>query len=343
VDGVFRTGDAGNSWERIFVSSATENNSEIQELDEDINEEIKTSNIRYISVDPNNINYLYLATSRGVYKSPDKGNSWELLTDYGLLSKEIKFLLLSLKSTIYAVTKSGIFEYTNERWYELSLGLTVEDISSLAKDEQGNLYAACDNGLFKTNFKDTPGSNKNSILEFYYKDEPKISEVQKAAIKYAEVEPEKIKRWRKLAARRALLPKVTAGIDCDRNRRLSSSIWGTYPGNSTPGRYFVGPDDETKYNNNNWSISVTWELGDLIYSDDQTKIDVRSKLMVQLRDDILDEVTKLYFERIRVKMEINNLTIEDSRKRYEKELKLQELTASLDALTGSYFSSHLPD
>jgi hypothetical protein len=42
-------------------------------------------------------------------------------------------------------------------------------------------------------------------------------------------------------------------------------------------------------------------------------------------------------------MEINNLTIEDSRKRYEKELKLQELTASLDALTGSYFSSHLPD
>ena len=62
--------------------------------------------------------------------------------------------------------------------------------------------------------------------------------------------------------------------------------------------------------------------------------------MVELRDDILDEVTKLYFERIRVKMEINNLTIEDNRKRSEKELKLQELTASLDGLTGGYFSSH---
>jgi len=81
----------------------------------------------------------------------------------------------------------------------------------------------------------------------------------------------------------------------------------------------------------------------LIWNDDQTNIDVRSKLMVQLRDDILDEVTKLYFERIRLKMEINNLPIEDNKKRCEKELKLQELTASLDALTGGYFSQQLAD
>lgn len=60
--------------------------------------------------------------------------------------------------------------------------------------------------------------------------------------------------------------------------------------------------------------------------------------MVQLRDDILDEVTKLYFERLRVKMELDNLSIEDRKKRFEKELKLQELTASIDALTGGYFS-----
>jgi hypothetical protein len=63
--------------------------------------------------------------------------------------------------------------------------------------------------------------------------------------------------------------------------------------------------------------------------------------MVQLRDDILDEVTKLYFERIRVKMELGNLPIEDRKKRYDKELRLQELTASLDALTGGYFTQQI--
>ena len=63
--------------------------------------------------------------------------------------------------------------------------------------------------------------------------------------------------------------------------------------------------------------------------------------MVELRDDILDEVTKLYFERLRVKMELDTLSIEDRKKRFEKELKLEELTASLDALTGGYYSRQI--
>ncbi len=63
--------------------------------------------------------------------------------------------------------------------------------------------------------------------------------------------------------------------------------------------------------------------------------------MVQLRGDILDEVNKTYFERLRVKMELDSLSVEERKKRLEKELKLQELTASLDALTGGFFSQQL--
>jgi hypothetical protein len=84
-------------------------------------------------------------------------------------------------------------------------------------------------------------------------------------------------------------------------------------------------------------VSLSWDLGELIWNQDQTSIDVRSKLMVQLRDDVLDEVTKLYFERLRVKMELDNVSIEDRKKRLEKELRFQELTAMLNGLTGGYF------
>ncbi len=55
----------------------------------------------------------------------------------------------------------------------------------------------------------------------------------------------------------------------------------------------------------------------------------------------MDQVNKLYFERLRLKMELASLSIEDLKKRNEKELKLQELTASLDALTGGYFSHQI--
>lgn len=334
LNGVFKRPDAGKNWERIFVAHPVENGSETEEENEDKDEEERFSGIRYTSCNPNNLNFLYVATNKGVYRSRDRGKSWDLLSDYGLLSKEIKFLLISLKSTIYAVARSGVFEYRDERWYELSLGLTAEDIRFLAQDNQGNLYAVCDNGLFKANFKDTPGSNRNSILEFYYKDEPKISEVQQAAIKYAEVEPEKIKLWRKQARKKAILPQLSIGID-----RNTTDLWHWEGGSTTK-----TDDDILRRGRDSvdWDLTLSWNLGELIWNDDQTSIDVRSRLMVELRDDILDEVTKLYFERIRVKMEINNLSIEDSRKRSEKELKLQELTASLDALTGGYFSAHTP-
>ncbi len=63
--------------------------------------------------------------------------------------------------------------------------------------------------------------------------------------------------------------------------------------------------------------------------------------MVELRDDILDQINKLYFERLRVKSELDNLAIENRPKRFEKQLKLEELTAALDALTAGFYSQQL--
>jgi len=342
ADGVFKAQNRQDAWERIFVTSASEDGQDnaMQEKTDDADEEERYSDIRYIALDPQDNGAVYLASTKGIYRSRDKGKQWEPLSSYGLLSRQVKFLLVSEKGNVYLAAKSGIFVYTQERWQEISFGLAAGEVNSLALDREGNLYAACERGLFKAVINSSYADNAKPA-QVSSDDEPRIKDVQQAAIKYAEVEPEKIKRWRRQAAKRALLPHLTVSMDRDNNRTASSSIWGIYGSNGSPGKYFVGPDDETKYNNNNWSISVTWELGDLIYSDDQTNIDVRSKLMVQLREDILDEVTKLYFERLRLKMELDELSITDRKKRQEKELKIEELTASLDGFTGGYFSQQL--
>ena len=90
-----------------------------------------------------------------------------------------------------------------------------------------------------------------------------------------------------------------------------------------------------------WSASVTWEPADFVWSDDQTSIDVRSKLMVQLRDDIVEEVTRTYFERRRLQVLLLTDPPAEQRALLDKALRVQELTALLDGLTGGYFSRQL--
>lgn len=339
-EGVFKSIDSGERWDKVFISTLKDNEEEEEDNgQEDLDEEAKYSDIRYLVVDPKNPLNLYLATSHGIYQSKDGGLSWEGYTEFGLLSHEASFLLCSAESRLYSITKSGVFVYRKERWEELSLGLSFKKINFLALDKNGILYLCMDSGLFKLNSKEESGSS--NITGAYFNNEPTVSEVQREAIKYAEVSPDKIIRWRKQAARRAWLPKVTMGADFDRDKTVSKSIWGTSGTNTYDGKHYVGPDDETRYENMNLGVSLTWDLGDLIWNGAQTIIDVRSRLMVQLRDDILDEVNKLYFERIRVKAELDDLSIEERKKRFEKELRLRELTASIDALTGGFFSREL--
>jgi photosystem II stability/assembly factor-like uncharacterized protein len=329
-DGVFKTKDGGQSWERTFVAYSAEKEGNIEEETEKKEEEASVFQIRYLAIDPNNSNYLYLATSKGVYKSQDRGQRWELISSYGLLNQNTRFVLVSNNCCLYAATKSGVFEYRNNRWQELSVHLLAEEVNFLALDNQDNLYAACNKGLFKAKIECSENKKQDSLLSLYYKGEPNISELQQAAIKYAEVEPEKILRWRKYAAKKALLPQVSVGID-----RNTTDLWHWESGSTTKSE-----DDTLRRGRDSidWNVTLSWNLGELIWNDDQTSIDVRSKLMVELRGNILDEVTKLYFERLRVKAELDNLSIEERKKRFEKEIRLQELAASLDALTGGYFS-----
>jgi len=332
-DGVYRTNNNGESWVKIFTAHQVENNNEPESEPEERDEEGRGPNVKYVSVDPNNTNEIYIATLTGVYKSRDRGESWEALTSYGLLSRNVNFLLVSSKSFIYAVTRSGVFDYQAERWRELSLGLRADEISGLSPDNKGNLYAACNTGLYKVNIRDEVDSKNASQIILYAKNEPDISQVHKAAIRYSEVEPEKIMLWRKQAAKKALLPKISLGVG-----RNVTDLWHWETGSSTKN----GDDNLTRGRDAiEWNTTLSWDLGEIIWNPDQTSIDVRSKLMVELRDDILDEVTKLYFERLRVKAELDNLSIEDRKRRFEKEVRMQELAASLDGLTGGYFSQSL--
>mgnify|MGYP001562552035 CR=1 FL=1 len=337
VDGVFRSVDSGKVWERVFVAHSAESSKEADNEFEgnDQDQDAKLSEIGYLAVDPSNPRNLYLATNRGIYESKDEGTSWKIFPAYGLLSRDIQFLLFSSQSQLYCISKSGIFTYQDSDWQELSFTLSSSKINFIILDKGIYLYACAEKGLFRLELGRNYSSGGFDILTAYFKDEPNVRDVQKAAIKYAEVDPGKILCWRKQAVKKAWLPKLNANLG-----RNATDLWHWETGSSAVGQ---SGDDLLRRGKDSldWDVGLSWDLSEIIWNSDQTSIDVRSKLMVELRNDILDEVNKIYFERIRVKMELDNLSIEDRKKRFEKELRLRELTASIDALTGGYFSQQL--
>jgi len=322
--GLYKSSDSG--WRRVFVTSREESDFDSSQTDE------STSAVKPVNSMIVNNETLYLATDSGIFISEDKGYNWKRFSSEGLLSQRVKRLLF--KDNFYAATDEGVFVFgdKDKMWRALYTGMTADKIESMSADKEGVIWVATDKGLYKSGMKSRSLSTltrvsleEENVLELFDY-EPSITDVQNAAIEYAEVHPDKIKEWRGAAGKKALLPSVSVGLD-----RYVVDYYHWDAGQN-PDEFQKGDDIIA------WDVTVTWKLDELIWNDDQTSIDTRSRLMVQLRDDILDEVTRTYFERRRLQIEMHLSSPSDVKERIEKELRMQELTADLDALTGGYFS-----
>ncbi len=341
--GVYR--DSGGNWKRVFVTSTEE-----IEYDSDTLDAAVTAEKPVNSIMPGT-DLLFIATDIGIFVSEDEGDNWKRFSSDGLISQKVKRLLF--KDNLYAATDKGVFVFNDKDkpWRALYKGMASCKANSIAEDNKGNIWVAANKGLYRSavktllaaqgaaattsnvaapsylsRAKSRDGAEQEKDILRLFAHEPGIREVQEIAIEYAEVHPEKITKWRSAAKQKALLPNVSVGVD-----RYVTDYWHWDAGQN-PDTLQRG-DDVIR-----WDITMSWDLGDLVWSTDQTSIDTRSRLMVQLRDDILDEITRTYFERRRLQIEAYLAPPSDIKQRLEKELRIQELTADLDALTGRRFS-----
>ncbi|MCD4781008.1 MAG: hypothetical protein K8S27_10740 [Candidatus Omnitrophica bacterium] len=248
-----------------------------------------------------------------------------------------------------AGSNRGVFRYRQGYWTPNYVGSDSIRVLRLHFNRLGYVFYGTDNGVyvsplkeifpdfFQHGFRDKQIFH-NQFLQDQWSQEPSISTVQHWAIRYADVHPDKIQEWKKKALRQAWLPNLSIGVDVDKNRTMSDSIWGSYSGG---GQHYLGPDDKTFYNNLGFGLNVSWDLGDVVWSTDLTTIDSRAKINVELREDILNQVTRLYFERRRVQLELLKEDVYEFYGEDDKELRLAEITALLDAYTGGQFTQAL--
>lgn len=164
-----------------------------------------------------------------------------------------------------------------------------------------------------------------------YAVEPTAREVQQQAIEYMRVHPEVVDSWRVRARTNALAPRLTTtgqGTLNDDRRTVEK------PGDPT----IVSLDNDQS---GRLTVGATWELDRLIFEPAEMAVARESVRIANLRDRVLDEVTRRYFERRRLQVDLELSPPKDLADRVKKELRLQELTADIDAATGGWFSEKL--
>lgn len=303
--------------------------------------------VRCITISENSPLPIAIGTKQGVFISHDEGETWQRLPIQGLRTLEISDLAFSKTAqTLFAATKRGIFEYDTKLkiWREIYEGLADGETFrlSIQTEPREILLAATKNGVFyyeitapvfKPEVELPENVEISKRLLALIEKEPPVGALQKEAIRYANVSNAKIKRWHMESRLRALVPDLSVGKDLDIDNNIHTDTGSM----TTPDLFVQGPDDRGK----STSIDLSWDLGDFVWGTAQTSIDSREKLMVELREEILNEVTRIYFERRRAQMEFAMNPPEDPLENINAKLRIEELTANLDALTNGYLSRQL--
>ncbi len=340
AQGLYHSMDGGAHWERSFAEHTEKK--EGQTLEQFDIEELSSRAVSPALIYFSPAQKVYAGNGSGLLESALDRVSWNALQGQGLAGRSVRCLANTAK-TFYVGTELGVYRWNTKTHVleDASDGLETGAIETLVYSAaEDALYAGGQRGLFKIAHPDiffevseVPSAPDAKMLFQRFQNEPGIGDVQAAAIHYAEVSPGKIEAWRKAAARKAFLPTLSVRGDSSTDQNVDIDRGGT----ADVDRFIIGPEEKSF----DWSVGLSWDLGDLIWNDDQTSIDTRSKLMAELRGDLLNEVTHLYYERRRLQIEMTIAPSTHLPLQIEKEIRLQELTAGIDALTGSYLSKSL--
>ena len=165
--------------------------------------------------------------------------------------------------------------------------------------------------------------------------EPDVQQVQQWASDYAKVSPGNVDRWLAASKSFAALPQLTVEY------RMKDD-WGQdfnyvnadgvepLPGEDTEALL----TDADAGQDRTYFVRARWDLDQLIMSSERIRVINEAQDIAKLRDKVLSEVTRLYFERRRVQVEMLLSPKRDTMGQVKQQLRLMELTASVDALTG---------
>ena len=210
------------------------------------------------------------------------------------------------------------------------------------------VFAATSRGLLEGALARAPesGSEAGSLAQplahddwlFRLRSEPPVQAVHAAALRYLALGPERLRSLQRGVDRRGWLPVLElrggAGrgrtVRIDRDQVLSSGL-----------QHELLDRQLDRGSDYDAGLALAWDLGDLAYHPESIDVSHEAREVIELRDEVLDEVTQLYYERRRVLLALRQGDADDA-ELARLRLRADELAAGLDAWTGGFFSRRAP-
>lgn len=186
---------------------------------------------------------------------------------------------------------------------------------------------------------ETPAPTTVEEVMAAFDHEPSVQEVQDWASWYARTHPDLIQRWVTASKTAALLPELQLRYYLDDDWGQDFSYY--YEDNdfaSSPDAYLDGADQGQDWR---FEVKGKWRLDELVISSNQIRVINEAQDAVKMRDKLLADVTRIYFERRRAQVDALLQPKSGLQAQVKEQLRLMELAANLDALTGGRFSEAL--
>ena len=182
-----------------------------------------------------------------------------------------------------------------------------------------------------------PAADQARTLLARFESEPSVNQVHQSALNYANLHPEVFESMRTRSRARGALPELRVQMVSDVDEDARSVVrFARDPLGASVADNISATD--TKGDAMRWMGEVRWRFGDVVFNAQETAVARESRFSARARQQLLQAITQVYFERRRAQIELMNSPPQDPTARALQELKIQQLTAELDAVTGGRFS-----
>lgn len=159
------------------------------------------------------------------------------------------------------------------------------------------------------------------------KEEPTVVAAQTAALRFFNIDPDGVDNMRSRAALKGLMPRLDAryrvnqsDMDAD-TRNLNVNQDAPFLFDSAQGKV------------QELQVGLSWNLPSLVFNAEV--LDVGS--LAVLQEGVLKEITRLYYTRRRLQIDLILNPPRDAQTELSKQLRIEELTSTLNAMTGNLF------